>query len=152
MWRIPHPAWATELVRAAEVEGAPLFGCFGHLNESKRIPQLLTAFTRLRASRPEARLLLVGAFAARLTGLALPDGVVREGYVSEERLWSLMAACDVIVSLRSPTMGETSGSAIRALSLGKPLVVSDAGWFAELPDDVAASELAVRLDEVELGG
>ena len=32
-------------------------------------------------------------------------------------------------------MGETSGSAIRALSLGKPLVVSDVGWFAELPDD-----------------
>ena len=44
-----------------------------------------------------------------------------------------MAACDAIVSLRSPTMGETSGSAIRALSLGKPLVVSDVGWFSELP-------------------
>ena len=48
-----------------------------------------------------------------------------------------MAACDVHVSLRSPTMGETSGTAIRALSLGKPLVVSDVGWFAELPDGVA---------------
>src|SRR5439155_16896150 len=34
--------------------------------------------------------------------------------------------------------GETSGIAIRALSAGKPLVVSDHGWFAELPDDVAA--------------
>jgi hypothetical protein len=34
-------------------------------------------------------------------------------------------------------MGETSGSAIRSLSLGKPLVVSDVGWFSELPDDVA---------------
>jgi len=148
IWRIPHPAWPLPRVTAAPVEGAPLIGCFGHLNESKRIPQLLTAFTRLRASRPEARLLLVGAFAARLTGLALPDGVVREGYVSEERLWSLMAACDVIVSLRSPTMGETSGSAIRALSLGKPLVVSDAGWFAELPDDVA-TRIPVDGHEIE---
>ena len=27
--------------------------------------------------------------------------------------WSLMAACDVLVNLRSPTMGETSGSVIR---------------------------------------
>jgi hypothetical protein len=26
---------------------------------------------------------------------------------------------------------------IRSLSLGKPLVVSDVGWFSELPDDVA---------------
>ena len=48
-----------------------------------------------------------------------------------------MAACDIHVSLRSPTMGETSGTAIRALSLGKPLVVSDVGWFSELPDGVA---------------
>ena len=57
-----------------------------------------------------------------------------------------MAACDAIVSLRSPTMGETSGTAIRALSLGKPLVVSDVGWFSELPGDVA---LKVPVDERE---
>ena len=48
-----------------------------------------------------------------------------------------MAACDVCVNLRAPTMGETSGSVIRQLSLGKPVVVSDVGWFAELPDAVA---------------
>ena len=48
-----------------------------------------------------------------------------------------MAGCDVCVSLRAPTMGETSGTVMRALSLGKPLVVSDLGWFAELPDEVA---------------
>ena len=58
-----------------------------------------------------------------------------------------MAACDACVSLRSPTMGETSGTAIRALSLGKPLVVSDVGWFSELPDDVA---LKVPVDEDEV--
>jgi hypothetical protein len=44
-------------------------------------------------------------------------------------------------------MGETSGSAIRALSLGRPLVVSDLGWFAELPDAVA---LKVPVDEEEV--
>ena len=48
-----------------------------------------------------------------------------------------MAACDACVNLRAPTMGETSGTAIRALVLGKPLVVSEVGWFAELPDAVA---------------
>jgi glycosyltransferase involved in cell wall biosynthesis len=137
IWRIPHPAWPRPDAPAAEVEGRLLFGCFGHLNESKRIPQLLVAFARLRESYPDARLLVVGALAARLQGLEIPDGVIREDYVTEERLWSLMGACDAIVSLRSPTMGETSGSAIRALTLGKPLVVSDVGWFSELPDEVA---------------
>ena len=34
-------------------------------------------------------------------------------------------------------MGETSAAAVRALSLGKPLVVSDVGAFRELPDEVA---------------
>ena len=146
VWRIPHPAWLLPDAPPAEVEGSPLIGCFGHLNESKRIPQLLAAFTRLRESHPDAKLLLVGALAARLTGLEIPEGVIREDYVSEQRLWSLMAACDAIVSLRSPTMGETSGTAIRALTLGKPLVVSDVGWFSELADDVA---IRVPVDEHE---
>ena len=48
-----------------------------------------------------------------------------------------MAACDAHVSLRWPTMGETSAAVVRALSLGKPLVVSDVGSFSELPDEVA---------------
>src|SRR5207247_5217159 len=151
LWRIPHPAWAAPAVAAADVDGDPLVGCFGNLNASKRVPQLLEAFARLRASRPSARLLLVGAeapgfdLAGRLAGLGL-DGVEREDYVDEQRLWSLMAACDVCVALRSPTMGETSGSAIRALVLGRPLVVSDTGWFRELPEEVA---LKVPVDEHE---
>jgi hypothetical protein len=33
-------------------------------------------------------------------------------------------------------MGETSAAALQALALGKPLVVSDLGWFAELPGEV----------------
>jgi glycosyltransferase involved in cell wall biosynthesis len=142
--RVPHPAWPVPDVAAERLEGDPLIGAFGNVNQSKRVPQLLEAFARLRAEHRGARLLLVGATSPgfdlerRLQRLGLGgDGIVREGYVGEGRLWALMAACDVHTSLRSPTMGETSGTAIRALTLGKPLVVSDVGWFSELPDDVA---------------
>jgi glycosyltransferase involved in cell wall biosynthesis len=144
--RIPHPAWPVPALERDPVEGNPLYGCFGHLNETKRVAELLAAFARLHERRPGARLLLVGSQAARLSRLDLPEGVVRRDYVPEAELWSLMAACDAIVSLRSPTMGETSGSAIRALSLGKPLVVSDVGWFSELP---AEAVLKVPVDEHE---
>jgi glycosyltransferase involved in cell wall biosynthesis len=144
--RIPHPAWPVPPIAPAAVEGDPLYGCFGHLNDAKRIPQLVAAFARLRERRPGARLLLVGSLSERLARLELPEGVVRRDYVPEDELWALMAACDAIVGLRSPTMGETSGSAIRALSLGKPIVVSDVGWFSELPDDAA---LKVPVDEHE---
>ncbi len=144
--QIPMAAWPVPRVEPAAVEGRPLYGCFGHLNESKRVPQLLRAFARVRRRRPEARLLLVGAASRRIERLDLGEGVVREEYVPEERLWSLMAACDAVVGLRWPTMGETSAVAVRALSLGKPLVVSDVGWFSELPDEVAVK---VPVDERE---
>jgi glycosyltransferase involved in cell wall biosynthesis len=153
IWRVAHPAWPEAQVAPAAVEGKPLVGCFGHLNVNKRIPQLLEAFALLRGRRPEARLLLVGAagerfdLERRLERLGLDDSaILREDYVAEERLWSLMAACDVLVNLRSPTMGETSGAVIRGLGLGKPMLVSDVGWFSELPDGVA---LKIPVDEYE---
>ena len=154
LWRIPHAAWPDEQLEPADLSGEPLIGCFGHQNMNKRIPPLLEAFTLLRRSRPGARLLLVGVATERfdldrrLERLGIGgDALVREGYVGEDRFRSLMAACDVLVNLRSPTMGETSGSVIRGLSLGKPLLVSDVGWFSELPDGVA---LKIPVDELEV--
>ena len=86
---------------------------------------------------------------AELARLGLEPGrdVIAGGHVPEDRLWALMLGCDVCVSLRSPTMGETSGTVLRALSVGLPLVVSDVGWFAELPGAVAA-KVAVDAYEV----
>src|SRR5206468_1920095 len=148
IWRIEHPAWPVPGVEPARREGRPLFGCFGHLNASKRIPQLVEAFGLVRRRHPNAKLLLVGPASPGFDADRLAAaGVECIGYVEEGQLWSLMAACDACISLRSPTMGETSGSAIRALSLGRPLVVSDLGWFSELPDDVA---LKVPVDEDEI--
>lgn len=152
---IPHPAWVVPAVAPAVVAGSPLIAAFGNLNESKRLPQLLEAFVRVRAEHPDARLLLVGAASPnfdlehRLQRLGLDgEGVAQTGFVDETQLWALMAAADVHVNLRAPTMGETSGTAIRALCLGKPLIVSDLGWFSELPDDVAL-KVPVDGDEVE---
>ena len=147
LWRIPHPAWAPPGGEPEQRPGSPLIGCFGNFNPSKRVPDLLAAFARVRERLPDARLVLVGGVSARYALPELPDGVDHVDYVDEERLWALMRAADVHVSLRYPTMGETSGSAVRSLSLGKPLVVSDIGWFSELPDDVA---LKVPLDAREV--
>jgi glycosyltransferase involved in cell wall biosynthesis len=154
VWRIPHPAWPDEPVAPAERTGDPLVGCFGHMNINKRIPALLEAFAMLREQRPGARLLLVGEATERfeldrrLERLGLGGNeLIREQWVSEERFRSLMAACDVLVNLRSPTMGETSGAVIRALALGKPVLVSDVGWFSEIPDGAA---LRIPVDDYEV--
>ena len=149
---VPMAAWPTPPVDAVQVDGEPLFGTFGHLNVSKRIPQLLRAFARFRETHRDARLVLAGSADPaleldwRIEQAGIADAVVREDFVSEKRLWELLRRVDAAVLLRAPTMGETSGVAIRALSAGTPLVVSDVGSFAELPDDVA---LKVAPDEHE---
>ena len=141
---VPHPAWSPPAIEPERVASGVVVGCFGVVNASKRIPELLRATAAVRKQHPDVTLLLVGSTSPgfdldrRLQRLGLTgDGLVREGWVDETRLWALMAGCDVLVNLRYPTMGETSGSVIRGLSLGKPLVVSDVGWFSELPDAVA---------------
>jgi glycosyltransferase involved in cell wall biosynthesis len=151
---VPHPAWPVpELGPQQALPDAPVVGCFGVVNASKRIPELLEATANVRRTHPDLTLLLVGPTAPgfdldrRLQRLGLEDAaLVREQWVDERRLWELMAASTVVVNLRHPTMGETSGSVVRGLSLGKPLVVSDVGWFSELPDDVA---LKIPPDEHE---
>jgi glycosyltransferase involved in cell wall biosynthesis len=151
IWVVPMPAWpSVDLGSRLAPEGRfPIVACLGHLNSAKRVPQLLDAFEIVRLSFPDALLVLAGGSAPgmRLDEASLGDGVLRLDYQDESDLWQLLADCDVCVNLRWPTMGETSGMAIRALSLGKPLVVSDAGWFSELPDSVAAK---VPVDEFEI--
>jgi glycosyltransferase involved in cell wall biosynthesis len=154
IWVVPHPAWPVPDLAPERVANGPVIGCFGVVNSSKRIPELLRAFAAVRRRHPEATLLLVGPTSPgfdldrRLQRLGLAgEGLVREGWVDERRLWSLMAGVDVCVNLRHPTMGETSGSVIRSLSLGKPLVVSSVGWFSELPDAVG---IKVPVDSTEV--
>jgi glycosyltransferase involved in cell wall biosynthesis len=153
IWVIPHPAWPVPKIAPERRGDGLVVGCFGVVNSSKRIPELLRAFARVRNRNPGATLLLVGPTSPgfdlerRIQRLGLEArGLEREGWVDEPRLWALMAGADVCVNLRHPTMGETSGSVVRSLSLGKPLVVSDVGWFSELPEGVA---LKVPVDERE---
>jgi len=156
VWVVPHPAWPVPEIAPARVAAGLAIGCFGVVNASKRIPELLEATAKVREAHPDVTLVLVGPTSPgfdldrRLQRLGLvDDALVREGWVDEARLWALMAGADISVNLRHPTMGETSGSVIRALSLGKPLVVSDVGWFSELPDDVAL-KVPTGADEVEV--
>src|SRR5262249_40683686 len=108
MHRIAHPVRRPAGVVPARMAGGPVIGFFGHLTPAKRVPVLLDAFAALRRSYPDARLLVIGSKAPQLdldaelsrAGLHGSRAVLREDWVPEERLSSLMAACDVCVNLR----------------------------------------------------
>jgi glycosyltransferase involved in cell wall biosynthesis len=140
---IPQPAPRPEVRDAPR--NAPVICSAGIVNWAKRVPQLLRAFALLKRSQQHARLVLAGPGARQLNlddrlrelHLRRNRDVLELGYVPEERLSRVLAEATACVNLRRPTLGETSASVVRALALGRPTVVSDLGWFAELPDSVA---------------
>lgn len=67
--------------------------------------------------------------------LYLSQYCIKTGFVSNELYELAIARADMIFNLRYPTNGETSGTLIQAMQLGKPCVTTAIGWFDELPDD-----------------
>jgi glycosyltransferase involved in cell wall biosynthesis/SAM-dependent methyltransferase len=146
--RIPHGSW---LPAADRLEwrsklgldaSTPLIGAFGFIKPYKRIAESLRAMRRLVRVAPEARMILVGEphpeFPVHdlIRSLDIEDYVRVLGFTPIEHFTGYMSACDIILNLRYPTVGESSGSMLRALGLGKAVLVSDIGSFREFPDSV----------------
>ncbi len=120
----------------------PVIGCFGFVIPEKRLRVVMQAFARLRREVGGARLVVVGEAAPGLDPHRMateqgipPEAITVEGYVSRRRYEQLVRAADIAVSLRHPTMGESSAAVAHQLSLGIPTIVSTGGWYDELPDE-----------------
>jgi glycosyltransferase involved in cell wall biosynthesis len=124
-------------------EDALVFVSAGQVIAIKQVTAALEAFVRLRLDFPQARYIVVGDelkqdldLQAWLQQHDLEGAVISTGYLADIRDFvSWIAAADVLVNLRYPTVGETSATALRGLAAGRPVIVSDHGWYAELPDD-----------------
>ncbi len=110
---------------------------------TKRIDIVVRAFADLHANVACSKLLIVGGgvlgepVRKLIRSLRLEQAVVATGWVSKEDYTSLIGASDVVVDVRFPSGAETSASLSRAIALGRPLVVSKQGTFAEFPDSIA---------------
>jgi glycosyltransferase involved in cell wall biosynthesis len=120
----------------------PVLTTIGIVTPSKRIGKVLEALAQLPKTRRP--FLVVGgslgaddALVTAVARLGLAGDVAFTGYLDEDHFWRVASAADVAVNLRFPTMGETSGAVSRLAGLGLPVVVTDVGWFAELPDSFA---------------
>ncbi|MGH9799902.1 MAG: glycosyltransferase family 4 protein, partial [Blastocatellia bacterium] len=137
-------------------ESAWVVASLGFVTQAKRIPAVLNAFKRLLAVAPNAYYLIVGedhwkwSVAPLIEEMGLSDRVRITGYTTEKDFFRYLKATDVIVNLRFPTAGETSGTLIRSLGAGKPVIVTDFGQFAELPDDVCLKVTGGPDEEKEL--
>ena len=146
--RIPHGAWIPEAsrmdyrTRLGLDETTPLIGVFGFLKPYKRIAESLRALRRLVRVQPSVKMILVGEphpefpLDSLIRSLDLAPHVRVLGFRPIDEFVGYLAACDIVLNLRYPTVGENSGTLMRALGLGKAVIVSAVGSFSELPDSI----------------
>ena len=145
---IPHGAWIPQADRngfrhkLGLDEAIPLVGIFGYLKPYKRIAESLRAFRRVLRLVPNVKMILVGEphpefpVEAMIRTMGLAASVRVLGFAPIADFVGYLGACDIVLNLRYPTVGESSGTLLRSLGLGKAVMVSEVGSFQEFPDDV----------------
>jgi len=137
--------------------GALLLGAVGRLAPEKNHEVLLTTLRRLRVARVDAHLVIAGSgplrdlLLRRAAELEIADRVSLIGEFEDVR--PVLAAMDVFI-LPSIAVESFSNAALEAMSMGRPVILSDIGGAREMIDDgvegyvVSATELSARLPAI----
>ena len=150
-----EPTAVNAKIRLDYAPETALLASFGYVAPNKRLDVVVRAFANLHGRFPQLRLALVGQviegynFRALLDDLNLNNDVVRlVGYADEATFADYLAATDIGVNLRYPTLGESSATLLQLMAYGKPTLVSRVDAFAEVPEtavipiDVGSEEQA----------
>jgi glycosyltransferase involved in cell wall biosynthesis len=114
---------------------------FGHVNANKRVASVIRAIATSESLRKRVVYKVLGPIEAEmargLSSLAHGLGVsmVLSGEVDDSVLSDELAHSDIVVALRWPCLEAASASVIEAMLAGKPIVVTRAGFYDELPDN-----------------
>lgn len=131
---------------------------FGYIGTNRGLREVFAAMAR----NPLLHLDIAGkvtdeiALDTMLREYAIGERVRQRGFLSELELDEAIANAHLVVNLRNPTMGEASGSQLRIWSVGAPSLVSNHGWYGDLPDetvfkvdpDNATGGLLALVDEI----
>jgi glycosyltransferase involved in cell wall biosynthesis len=123
---------------------------------SKGLEVAIRSVARLKATHPAMRLVIAGGVDPRLPlerwlhEARLEDAKVT-GRLDLDSFVAHLVAADVILALRFPSHGEISGALVRALGVGRPVLVT-AGTPAaeEFPEGVVAAVDPGPLEEDEI--
>jgi len=124
----------------------------GHINPNKRVASVIRAIGSSPILRAQCVYRLVGhiqpSAVILLSALAssLRVNLVVTGEADDATLAHAVAEADVVSCLRWPSLEAASASAIEAMLYGKPTIVTDTGFYRELPDDCV--EKISQMDEI----
>ena len=115
----------------------------GILNPNKCIEAIIRAIASSQKLKARCRYRLVGAISpgekARLSALCEEVGYSRVdflGEVDDATLTTELERADILSCLRRPVLEGASASAIEGMKSGRPIIVADAGFYSDLPDDL----------------
>lgn len=136
-----------------------VISAFGRITFTKRIDVLLKAFSKLvnEMNIKNVKLFLVGELQddvrQQILGIIkkekLEDVTTITGYVGKDEFNKYLEITDVCVNLRFPTSGETSGTLVKALSYGIPVITTNYAQYREYPDS-CCWKLDLGIDEINL--
>jgi glycosyltransferase involved in cell wall biosynthesis len=116
---------------------------FGFVTPEKRISIVLRVLHELRLFYPKIQYKIVGEIAEHydlhkeITELHLEDVVELKGRTTKDQFHQEMKNADVVINLRYPSAREMSATLLRAMALGKPVLMSRLKHLMEIPADAA---------------
>lgn len=122
-------------------KGDVVISMLGFANWNKRYHILLHAFRLLADKYPKVKLMFLGQENGHevteiIEALNLIENAFVMGYIDRDVYQAGLELTDIVVNLRYPSMGESSGTLCEAMKAGKPVIVSAVGQYLEFPDDV----------------
>jgi glycosyltransferase involved in cell wall biosynthesis len=148
------PYSATDGLSRRERNGRLRLVQFGYLNPHRRIDDVLQAISR-HPGRDNIYFQIFGRIwdetylRRRITALGLTGIVQLMGFVDEAALDDAITECDMALNLRYPTIGEASGTQLRIWRNVAPSMVTDEGWFGELPEgSVLKVKVGAEIEQV----
>lgn len=125
--------------------------CFGRITPGKGIEQILSVLAELR-DQHHFHFTFAGErndyfnVRALINRYGMSDRTTITGYLSLAEFERHIAETDIAINLRERYLGETSASLCRIMAGSVAAVVSNVGWFSELPDDCV-----VKIEAVDFG-
>jgi len=153
---IPQVYFGMNIKHAAKSNRLSI-GIFGGVSKNKRLDIILYSLAKCKMAVNTVELNIIGTvdddcliFKELATELNLDSIVNWYGRLDEVEFLNKLQSTDLCISLRSPTMGEVSAIVMRVCQSAIPVIVSDIGWYSELPEFIPKikPDTATEVDEL----
>ncbi|WP_251555328.1 glycosyltransferase family 4 protein [Neobacillus muris] len=151
-------------IPAPELDASPpasklLLLTFGDVNPNKRIHQVLKVIGMNNTIKEKVEYVIIGSLNHRpyvgqlnrlLQKYRLGNIVTLLGYQDDSVLLYYIKKADIFINLRYPAIEGASDSLLKQLTAGKPSLVTDTGFYSELPSDVVVKiEIKQEMKNIE---